>query len=314
MKKKIDPKSILRQAGKQPVDEPFLKSFREDLVSYMELNPALPVMETAQPRITWSKWLASAGALALLLGTGTVFAAQGSLPGDPLYPVKLATENVQVATTLDAKAKADLQLSLVKKRVEEIQAVLARPSSTPSAEKNLTPALQNLEDNSGHVSAFAAKLHDSGDDKEALKVAQALHVSVSAFVTTDTAATQTLQILGNIQKESDDQLRNLFEDHGHDNQDGQKQDNGRHGKRNDAHQENDSSSSFPQTFLEPAPAQIEDHDRSGENTFVPAPAPSPSAGGTLSVTTTVGVDVATTTVNIFEHSGRDGGHHDGEGH
>jgi hypothetical protein len=52
-------------------------------------------------------------------GSGTVYAAQSSLPGDPLYVVKTGVENLQLALTTDAAVKAGLHLELAARRVDE---------------------------------------------------------------------------------------------------------------------------------------------------------------------------------------------------
>lgn len=56
----------------------------------------------------------------LLAGTGTVAAASNSLPDQPLYGVKLFTENVRVALTPSAVGKAELYAEFTDTRVSEI--------------------------------------------------------------------------------------------------------------------------------------------------------------------------------------------------
>lgn len=56
----------------------------------------------------------------LLAGSGTVAAAGNSLPGEPLYQVKLATEAVRLTMTPSALGKAELNVKLADKRVDEI--------------------------------------------------------------------------------------------------------------------------------------------------------------------------------------------------
>jgi len=56
------------------------------------------------------------------MGGGTALAAQGSLPGDVLYPVKLGTEKVGLILADDA-ADAELWLKYAGKRLEEIAAL-----------------------------------------------------------------------------------------------------------------------------------------------------------------------------------------------
>jgi hypothetical protein len=53
-------------------------------------------------------------------GGGVVYAAQGSTPGSPLYPVKTGVENVQLAFTNSPVAKAHLYLQLAQRRINEM--------------------------------------------------------------------------------------------------------------------------------------------------------------------------------------------------
>ncbi len=56
----------------------------------------------------------------LLAGSGTVAAAGGSMPDEPLYPVKLAAEQVRLVLTPSTLGKAELYARLVDRRVAEI--------------------------------------------------------------------------------------------------------------------------------------------------------------------------------------------------
>jgi len=74
---------------------------------------------TRQPR--WAVAVVTA-LVVLLLGSGTVLAAnsESTLPGNPLYPIKMATENVRLALTSSDSAKAELYATLVDRRTSEI--------------------------------------------------------------------------------------------------------------------------------------------------------------------------------------------------
>jgi hypothetical protein len=56
----------------------------------------------------------------VLAGSGTVAAADDSMPDSPLYPVKLATENVRLALSSSDVRRAELYAALVERRVAEI--------------------------------------------------------------------------------------------------------------------------------------------------------------------------------------------------
>jgi hypothetical protein len=63
----------------------------------------------------------------IFAGLSTVSAAQGSLPGDLLYPVKLSiNENIEMAFASDNADKAALEVRLAERRVEEAQTLAAQ--------------------------------------------------------------------------------------------------------------------------------------------------------------------------------------------
>lgn len=71
-----------------------------------------------QPR--WAIVVTAAILVVLMAGTGTVFAASNSMPDDFLYPVKIATEQVQLLMTTSELGKAELNAKLADRRVAEI--------------------------------------------------------------------------------------------------------------------------------------------------------------------------------------------------
>jgi len=68
-----------------------------------------------------------AAAVGLMLLGGTAVAASGSaLPGDLLYPVKRAVENVDLALHHGASARAKLHLEFARRRLDELSQLLAK--------------------------------------------------------------------------------------------------------------------------------------------------------------------------------------------
>lgn len=78
----------------------------------------------------------------LLVFTGTA-AARGALPGSPLYGVKVASESLGNAMHFGAYNRADYQLRLAQRRLDEIQALLAqgKTEALPQAVARLTEHL-----------------------------------------------------------------------------------------------------------------------------------------------------------------------------
>jgi len=77
----------------------------------------------------------------LLAGGSTVAAAGNSMPDEPLYQVKLATEQVQLALTPSALGKAELYAKLADKRVAEI--VYAANKGKPEQVERVTQRLNS---------------------------------------------------------------------------------------------------------------------------------------------------------------------------
>jgi hypothetical protein len=82
----------------------------------------MPAKERRDSFFILKPWLVAviAVVVVLLAGGGTVAAASNSLPDNPLYSVKLATESVRVALTPSALGKAELHARFADKRVDEI--------------------------------------------------------------------------------------------------------------------------------------------------------------------------------------------------
>ena len=90
-----------------------------------QFRSALQAVEPKRrlPFFGWQPQWATVVAVVLVLllaGGGTVVAAGNSMPDEPLYPVKLATEQVRLTLTPSALGKAELYANLADKRVTEI--------------------------------------------------------------------------------------------------------------------------------------------------------------------------------------------------
>lgn len=88
-----------------------------------QFHSALQTMESKRPFFGWRLgWVTVVAVVLVLLlaGGGTVAAAGNSMPDEPLYPVKIASEQVRLALTPSTVGKAELYASLADKRVAEI--------------------------------------------------------------------------------------------------------------------------------------------------------------------------------------------------
>ncbi len=70
--------------------------------------------------------IAAALVLLLVLGTGTVVSAEGSVPGNLLYPVKRAQENLRLQLAAQPAARAAVETELTNQRLKELDVLVAR--------------------------------------------------------------------------------------------------------------------------------------------------------------------------------------------
>jgi hypothetical protein len=115
--------------GAPPADPAFRLQARNRMLAAAALRRRAarrwnPLASLPRPAVR----LAYAGALAVALAAGGVTAAAASgdsLPGDPLYGVKLGVERVQLAAAFDSAARARLQLQFADVRLAEAQRLFA---------------------------------------------------------------------------------------------------------------------------------------------------------------------------------------------
>lgn len=159
------------------------------LQEYMEMQPirtGAPVQTahlslfSSMVSITGRGYAVPITAVVLIFGltAGTAFAAEGALPGDTLYPIKVhITEEARGILATTPKAQAEWEIERTSRRLEE--------ASTLAVEGNLTSANQaEIETNlAEHVAATARKAQILADNKEytdASDVGAELHAVLKA--------------------------------------------------------------------------------------------------------------------------------------
>jgi len=89
-----------------------------------------------------------AAVLAMVMGTtavsgGVALAANGSLPGDTLYPVKVGIEDMRIALATDPAAQAELNLASAQRRAQEMERLVSQDRLMP--EEGLARMTQSTE-------------------------------------------------------------------------------------------------------------------------------------------------------------------------
>lgn len=117
--------------------------------------------------------------LGLLMGGSASFAAETTVPGDVLYPVKVhVNESVRGAVTVSPTAKAEWELHLVERRLEEVEKLATRPNAAPQAQEQ---AQENLVKYTKHVEDRIAKFEEGEDSDHAIKTASDLSNVLAAY-------------------------------------------------------------------------------------------------------------------------------------
>lgn len=124
MKKPFE--KIIELAKEIHLDATEKASLKDDLVLLMRMRPVASSATTS-----WRTTLMRRGALAFGIGVlvvGSVsYAAEGSLPGDLLYPVKInVTEQVVTWATRSPRRQAIWHTQLVERRLEEVERLASR--------------------------------------------------------------------------------------------------------------------------------------------------------------------------------------------
>jgi hypothetical protein len=86
-------------------------------------------------------------AILVLVLAGATSAAASSLPGDALYALKRASEDVRLALTFDDVARTQFLSELTDRRLEELAEIAKhRPSSAPTATQEYADAVNDFAD------------------------------------------------------------------------------------------------------------------------------------------------------------------------
>lgn len=76
--------------------------------------------------------------------TATATIANASLPGEWLYPIKTASENVQLALTFDDSKKVQLQMSFVSRRGDELQQIVKQDGAPEDKKNQITSTVKKI--------------------------------------------------------------------------------------------------------------------------------------------------------------------------
>lgn len=150
----------------------------------------------ARRRIEWPAfssrvWLRGLVALIIVvvLSSSVLVASAQALPNDPLYPLKLAVEQLQLTLSPDQLARSELNLNFAGERLAEVQRLIDRGRAMDAA-----PALTGFADQMEFAVTLATDLPDSTERQALLsRLYSSLDRSAVILQATERQLPQTAQ-------------------------------------------------------------------------------------------------------------------------
>ena len=177
-------KDIINKAKEVRLSAEDKAQVRENLVTFMNKevegvrNEELVRHSNWHPKIWFSFARVPAMAvLSVFLVTGVSFAAEGSLPGDTLYPVKVNfNEEFQSLIAFSPESKAKFEIKRAERRLEEVERLALHNKLETHWKGNLEVRLEKqIERASKHV----AMLEEKGELRKAALINDRLEVVLS---------------------------------------------------------------------------------------------------------------------------------------
>ena len=155
-------------------------ALRERLSLYADFNPVMSpwYMQLRRPAL----YALATLLVVSLIGSGVVYAAEGALPGDVLYPVKVSVvEPIKGAFAVSPAAKAKWNTELAARRLDEASALAARGELDATTTNYLAAQFAEHATSSAHAQ---------------LEVHERLLTHISENLATSTQKTNTEHLLG----------------------------------------------------------------------------------------------------------------------
>lgn len=160
-----------------------MSGLRGKLAAATEIHGATLVRA---PAFGLSRAIPAAALISVLLGGGTVFASQDSLPGEALYPIKRLAEDIRLAATVNPRSKAEKRLNMAETRLEEINALISRKKDENQErlfefQKNIEKAASDFDRRIKEAADEAEMLENGGELEDALLLNVRLNDSGSSY-------------------------------------------------------------------------------------------------------------------------------------
>lgn len=163
------------------------EQIKKDLVAFMQANPVrkneanrrISEMEIKRLFLFFTQknmYASIAAILIILTGTGTAFAAENTLPGDTLYPIKVhVNEPVLGAMALSLQAKANWESKVAERRLDEAAALVAIGRLSTDVETKLETRVQ---EQTKKIKNRIEKLEAEGNTEVAAEISARLETTL----------------------------------------------------------------------------------------------------------------------------------------
>lgn len=151
------------------LDEEWLVFARQNMINAVEASaPKRAIFAFVSHGFSMRVGLALSAFLFTVLASGTLVFAGNSLPGDPLYAVKIASEGVQNSLPASPIAQAQRQEASAERRVQELAQVAqnfnASSDTSNASKQDVAPAVTNqVKSYQKALQQNAATISDSKD-------------------------------------------------------------------------------------------------------------------------------------------------------
>lgn len=173
----LTPEQLFARARQLHVAPPSRDAQRALITTYLRQHPLPP-----RPS-RWARWRwAVAGSAAGVAGfVGMAAAAQGTMPGDLLYPVKIhVTETIQSAVAVSPQAQANVAAQQLQQRLDEAEQLADEQRFKESQRAQLE---QGVAASAAAIQAHMKTLKKTDGQPAALKVSEDISETISKHET-----------------------------------------------------------------------------------------------------------------------------------
>jgi len=143
--------------------------------------------------------------LASSLGTvGIISAAQNSLPGDLLYPIKTVLEKTQFTFTADQASRTKLSIKFATQRIDEFNQLIDKSESKENIQKTVKKFTQELVNVQTEINSLKQK-----NAEKAAEVAKLIQAQTPIYEDTLIKSTEKLGYILPGEKEKEDLRQNI---------------------------------------------------------------------------------------------------------